>query len=360
MSTVRITNYLESERRLVDPDLVGFLRKKLEKGDILDFLDVVEVAPGILDALFDGWTPEQVDTLIQNAGSAVLDSLAAWIDRRAAPVTPVERPRIHPRIRRPAPLVIPPPLEREASGDERFTPTRLVQRLQSTLRGYIESAYPLSDPSLIRARRILLVHEADGHLLAQEPYIETTTRYASAQESYSELDLPPHIASLFVKLASTTTAHSTPEDTRSILFPSMYQHQARAYRAFLGQGKDVVVATGTGSGKTECFLVPLLGVLHDEATRRPESFARPGVRALILYPMNALVNDQLGRLRLLLGEPAVAAAFRALGPAGRSPRFGMYTGRTAYPGPRRTDRDSDRVKPLLEYYLAMSPRWRTG
>jgi hypothetical protein len=237
MSTVRITNYLESERRLVDPDLVGFLRKKLEKGDILDFLDVVEVAPGILDALFDGWTPEQVDTLIQNAGSAVLDSLAAWIDRRAAPVTPVERPRIHPRIRRPAPLVIPPPLEREASGDERFTPTRLVQRLQSTLRGYIESAYPLSDPSLIRARRILLVHEADGHLLAQEPYIETTTRYASAQESYSELDLPPHIASLFVKLASTTTAHSTPEDTRSILFPSMYQHQARAYRAFPQPGQ---------------------------------------------------------------------------------------------------------------------------
>jgi ATP-dependent helicase YprA (DUF1998 family) len=355
MSTVRVTNYLEGDRRLVDTDLVGFLRKKLDKGDILDLLDVAEVAPGILDALFDGFTPEQVETMIQGAGTTVMDALAAWIDRRAAPVTRVERPRVHPRIRRPAPLVIPPPLEREASGDERFTPTRLVQRLQSTLRGYIESAYPLSDPSLIRARRILLEQEADGHLLAQEPYIETTTRYASAPESYSELDLPPHIASLFVKLASTTTAHSTPEETRSILFPSMYQHQARAYRAFLGQGKDVVVATGTGSGKTECFLVPLLGVLHDEATRRPESFARPGVRALIMYPMNALVNDQLGRLRLLLGEPAVAAAFRALGPGRRSPRFGMYTGRTAYPGPRRTDRDSDRVKPLLEYYLAMKP-----
>lgn len=355
MSTVRVITYLEDDRRLVDPDLVAFLRKKLDRGDVLDFTAVVEVAPGILDALFDGFTPEQVDALTQGVGDAVSEALAAWVDRCATPVPRVERPRARPQVRRPAPPVAPPPLAREASGDERFTPTRLVQRLQSTLRGYIESAYPLSDPALIRARRVLLEQEADGHLLAQEPYIETTTRYASAPEGYQELGLPPHIASLFAALASTNTAHSTPEDTRTILFPSMYRHQALAFRAFLGEGKDVVVATGTGSGKTECFLVPLVGQLYDEATIRPQSFALPGVRALILYPMNALVNDQLARLRLLLGEPAVAAAFRALSAGRRAPRFGMYTGRTPYPGPRRGARDGERVKPLLEYYLAMRP-----
>ena len=77
--------------------------------------------------------------------------------------------------------------------------------------------------------------------------------------------------------------------------------------------------------------------------------------ALILYPMNALVNDQLSRLRLLLGDPAVADAFKGLGKDRRFPRFGMYTGRTPYPGPRSASRDGERVKPLLEYYLGLSP-----
>ena len=126
----------------------------------------------------------------------------------------------------------------------------------------------------------------------------------------------------------------------------MYTHQARAFEAFLRDGRDIVVATGTGSGKTECFLVPILGSLYQEAESRPESFRRPGVRALILYPMNALVNDQLARLRLIFGDPEVAREFRD---SRRGPlsRFGMYTGRTPYPGPRSAGRDGDRVAPLL-------------
>jgi ATP-dependent helicase YprA (DUF1998 family) len=112
-------------------------------------------------------------------------------------------------------------------------------------------------------------------------------------------------------------------------------HQERAFREFLVERKDIVVATGTGSGKTECFLVPMLGSLYDEAVRSPKTFEQPGVRALILYPMNALVNDQLSRLRLLLGDPAVADAFKGLGKDRRFPRFGMYTGRTRTPGRAR-------------------------
>ncbi len=53
---------------------------------------------------------------------------------------------------------------------------------------------------------------------------------------------------------------------------------------------------------------------------------------MVLYPMNALVNDQLGRLRLLLGDPRIVATLRAVG--GRPARFARYTSRTLYPGVR--------------------------
>src|SRR5262245_25429144 len=76
----------------------------------------------------------------------------------------------------------------------------------------------------------------------------------------------------------------------------LYLHQEKAIRRVLGERRNIVVASGTGSGKTECFLIPILqDLLTDPA---------PGVRALLIYPMNALVNDQLFRFRkLLAGTP---------------------------------------------------------
>src|SRR5207245_7091578 len=86
---------------------------------------------------------------------------------------------------------------------ERFTPTRLVSRLKRQLTGYIESAYPLNDPTLVRSRRILLEEAAGGHLLAQEPYVETTPRYKTYDGDYHTLGMPPHLAALFARLATT-------------------------------------------------------------------------------------------------------------------------------------------------------------
>ena len=77
----------------------------------------------------------------------------------------------------------------------------------------------------------------------------------------------------------------------------LYVHQETAIRKFLA-GRNLVVSTGTGSGKTESFLVPILNSLTRGAARRERS--GPGVRALLLYPMNALANDQLKRLRWVL------------------------------------------------------------
>ncbi|NIR49758.1 DEAD/DEAH box helicase, partial [candidate division KSB1 bacterium] len=73
---------------------------------------------------------------------------------------------------------------------------------------------------------------------------------------------------------------------------SLYQHQEQAISKVL-DGRNVVVATGTGSGKTECFLYPILLHLYNEFLNKSLG---PGARALILYPMNALANDQRERL----------------------------------------------------------------
>lgn len=92
----------------------------------------------------------------------------------------------------------------------------------------------------------------------------------------------------------------------------LYQHQDEAVTRTVGGRRNLVVATGTGSGKTEAFLIPIVEELFRQAGR---AVLGPGVRALLLYPMNALANDQLKRLRVLLrGSPEIT--------------FGRYTGET--------------------------------
>ncbi len=354
MSVLKLSKFANDDHRLVDETDAEFLRRKLVSDTKLDFTGIADVAPKFLDVLLENETPESIADRLTGMTPAIDRALASWVDRKSDPVRPNERPRARPKVRLPQRPTDTSPVERPPTTDDRFTPTRLVRRLGDALRGYIESAYPLSDPLLVKSRRILLEGEAGGHLLAQEPFIETTPRYAASPRRYTDLGLPDHVAGLFDRLSKTSSANSSAADERTVLFSSIYAHQERAFSSFIARGKDIVVATGTGSGKTECFLVPMLGALYDEAHTRPDSFALPGVRALILYPMNALVNDQLARLRLLFGDPAVADEFRRVG-CERFPCFGMYTGRTAYPGPRNDTRDGDRVKPLLEYYLGMDP-----
>ncbi len=108
--------------------------------------------------------------------------------------------------------------------------------------------------------------------------------------------------------------------------------------------------TGTGSGKTECFLMPILGKLAIEAKSAGERFGqKTAVRAMVLYPMNALVNDQLGRLRMLFGDPRIVHAFTKW--CGRPVRFARYTSRTLYPGVRNEEKDQDRLRPIGKYYV---------
>lgn len=92
-----------------------------------------------------------------------------------------------------------------------------------------------------------------------------------------------------------------------IIADQPYRHQVEAVRRLL-QGKSVIVATGTGSGKTEAFLMPIIDwCLKKKGT--------PGVKAILIYPMNALANNQRDRLREILAN-------------GSGVSFGRYTGET--------------------------------
>ena len=118
------------------------------------------------------------------------------------------------------------------------------------------------------------------------------------------------------------------------VFPSPFKHQIQALEA-IKEGKDLFVSTGTGSGKTECFMWPLMLKLAKEAKISPDTWKQRSVRAIIMYPMNALVSDQVSRLRRLMGdsEDQFLSIFRdTCGYDSRRPQFGMYTGRTPYPG----------------------------
>jgi ATP-dependent helicase YprA (DUF1998 family) len=73
----------------------------------------------------------------------------------------------------------------------------------------------------------------------------------------------------------------------------LHAHQSRALELATGKSRNIIVATGTGSGKTEAFLLPIVDSLLKE---RDAGTLSDGIRALIVYPMNALATDQLDRL----------------------------------------------------------------
>ena len=212
---------------------------------------------------------------------------------------------------------------------------RELQQYTDALRTYITSTYHISNPALVGLRDELL-HRTGA--IAQAPYLESTARYEGARR-YSQLELPVDALDLLARLGQD-----------GILFDPPYDHQARALELALNAPyKDLVVTTGTGSGKTETFLLPILGRLAAEAGSGA-SFQTRAVRALLLYPMNALVNDQLGRLRVLFGDNVVSRWFEDRG--GRPMKFARYTGRTLYPGRRQDDTNKHRERLKgLDFYL---------
>lgn len=217
-----------------------------------------------------------------------------------------------------------------------------AEQLHKALKEYIEAAYHISNPSLVEQRSRLL---DESGVISQKAYIESTPRYQDGAR-LRDLGLDSQVLSLFEAISSEDGGK------QKLFYDPPREHQSRAIKAALVNGRSMTVMTGTGSGKTECFLIPILGKLAIEACHQPEIFrSHSAVRALVLYPMNALVNDQLGRLRLLFGDSRVTGKFMKW--AGRPARFARYTGRTLYPGVRDAKKDQRRLTPIRKFYVEL-------
>ena len=180
-------------------------------------------------------------------------------------------------------------------------PHVLSAKLEARYRDYLDTHFHFRDPALRESFRAAL---ANGGL-RKGPYVESTPVFERGS-TYREV--------------ATDVLGAEPEEAfvSALLGDrALYQHQEAALRR-VAVGRNTVVATGTGSGKTEAFLYPILTHLYQECAMGQRS---PGVRALVLYPMNALVHDQRERLGEIAGR---------LHRSGSSFRFtyGQYVGET--------------------------------
>lgn len=193
-----------------------------------------------------------------------------------------------------------------------FDPVAAAQSIGESYRRYLKTRYSPVD-STLRAE----VHHALEERFQSEkgPFRQTTPAYA-AGVSLNDLMSSGLLHEGFAQL--------DPE-----VFPSdrpVYEHQENALRKAL-ERRNLVVATGTGSGKTECYLFPILHQLLSEGDAG--TLSKPGVRAMLLYPMNALANDQMQRLRDLLRPFPEITFGRYIGATRERRRDGEEAHRTA-------------------------------
>ncbi|MDT8910049.1 DEAD/DEAH box helicase [Amycolatopsis sp. PS_44_ISF1] len=187
-------------------------------------------------------------------------------------------------------------------------PTVQARELKESLLQYLSTTYALADEGARAALHEFLGNETTG--MFRGPFLRVRTPFTPAAPGWEDL------------LDWRPKAGWTP-----------YAHQAAAFaRLSTKDGREplpTVLTTGTGSGKTEAFLYPVL-----DHCARERAAGRAGIKAVLLYPMNALATDQADRInRLLLADPGLHRV-----------RAGLYIGErpaTAEPYERVDTRRAD-------------------
>ena len=247
-----------------------------------------------------------------------------------------------------------------------FTPSETTAHLKESIASYLESQYRISHPLVFDERSHLLRQPG---VIAQDPFIESTPAFSTG--SFIR-DLEQRMPDTVPEGLSDLVQHGVPVGR----FP-LYTHQEEALLASFGDSPNLLVATGTGSGKTEAFVLPILARLLHEArswfspsdttpTRgiftngvwdhsRRNELRSAALRAIILYPMNALVNDQMSRLRRVLslgGSPE----WQRQRLNGNVIHFGMYTSLTEVTG--SPDREYKRQR-FSDYIAQLEQEWNS-
>ena len=175
-----------------------------------------------------------------------------------------------------------------------FSPVKASKVIAQEYTRYLTSIFSLNDPEYEQQFRDCL----EKMPFSSGPYLEVTDAFETG-ETVHEL----------------MAAGALPKNYDRLGFHldrPLYMHQIDALKR-ISAGKNAVVSTGTGSGKTESFLFPVAKELVEEFNN---GTLGKGVRAMFIYPMNALANDQVERLRALFADfPEIT--------------FGCYTGQTA-------------------------------
>jgi len=219
-------------------------------------------------------------------------------------------------------------------------PLRVQRELEDAYLRYVDTTYWLRNEDVRNERNEVLRRE--GHLFV-DPMIEPIAQY-DATVDLAECSKSLQINKEAVAIVGEALFRQFTKTGQPIM---IRQHQADAFKANFvvgnGPGRNVVVTSGTGSGKTESFLLPLLARIVDESIRDGWQTAEPvfdwwnkslrewegvrsqskrvaAVRGLILYPTNALVEDQIVRLRKGIKNISLAGSAQMW--------FGRYTGAT--------------------------------
>lgn len=247
------------------------------------------------------------------------------------------------------------------------------EKLKLSVIEYIGTAYKTNNEEFNKAREELLTREQRSPVF-RAPVIEPIRKYVEARFGFEELTEATGLNNLDEQ--DRRLLREVLEKVAPIKFSSMYRHQVDALLSTFKDGKNIAVTTGTGSGKSFCFQIPvLLNILNEafgrDARQRWEgnsesetswwrekssNFAykrvalqqqnrRPAVRALLMYPLNALVQDQIDGLReILCSEEAQNLYAQRLG--GNKIYFGQYSGSTLGSGALHK-KNADRIKSEL-------------
>lgn len=158
-------------------------------------------------------------------------------------------------------------------------PIKTFKSLKDSYAEFIDAQFTFRNAKINSEAKKAISNECE---LLKGPYIEAHMPYAG-ENTLEEL-VKTGLLNGGIKNAFTDKEYSVYK---------RYNHQEKAIRK-VNNGKSIIVASGTGSGKTECFFIPIINELLNEYDANTLC---PGVRALLIYPMNALANDQMDRLR---------------------------------------------------------------
>jgi DEAD/DEAH box helicase domain-containing protein len=239
-------------------------------------------------------------------------------------------------------------------------PIGAFEKIKENYLRYFKTMYRFSDPHLDQRKNDELLK---NFALFREPYLELLPEYNTAEVNGNAIKSIEEIEQLIVDSFNGDNS-ITNAFLKDFIIPGLmsyppYQHQVDMLVKTFVNKRNVVINSGTGSGKTESFLLPLLASLYKEGKtwnepnyddninwfnqessqhgyvpiqRRGEN-RKAAIRSLILYPMNALVEDQMTRLRKTLDCDEVRTHFdNQNGLKGNRIYFGQYNGKTITSG----------------------------